>query len=168
MDLNNLQNLKEPVLQVRLPVPKGMDPREVMVVKFSNIIEIDRLEISPVYRRNCEYDFMTKISTLNPILPFFMADIQRLRKIYSDFGLEIPSTTSTAKNALDKERIKLRFIYGEIKFEKLIDATQDFSQIIKILYRKMNLPTRGIEVFIRRNQKDYNGFLVKMKNELHI
>uniref|UniRef100_A0AC35GTM5 Tubulin-specific chaperone E n=1 Tax=Panagrolaimus sp. PS1159 TaxID=55785 RepID=A0AC35GTM5_9BILA len=165
MDLNKLQNLKQLVLQVRLPVPKGMDPREVMVVKFPNIIEIDRLDISPVYRRNCEYDFMTKISTLNPIPPYFMADIQRLQKIYPDFELEIPSKTSTAKNAMDKERIKLRFIYGETKFEKIFDATQDFSQIIKIVCRKLNLPTRGIEVYIRRNQKDYNGF---GENEEHI
>uniref|UniRef100_A0A914QT06 Uncharacterized protein n=1 Tax=Panagrolaimus davidi TaxID=227884 RepID=A0A914QT06_9BILA len=83
MDLNKLQNLKQLVLQVCLPVSKGMDPREIMVVKFPNIIEIDRLDIIPfkdrrtpdgISRSDCEYDFMTKISTINSIPPYFMAD----------------------------------------------------------------------------------------------
>uniref|UniRef100_A0AC34FVF3 Tubulin-specific chaperone E n=1 Tax=Panagrolaimus sp. ES5 TaxID=591445 RepID=A0AC34FVF3_9BILA len=155
MELNKFTNLKQVVLNARLPVPKGMDPREVMVVKFPNITELDRLDISPVFRRNCEYDFMNKISSLNPIPSYFKVDIQRLQKIYPDFVVEIPEPQT---EVLDKETIKLRFIYGETTFEKIFDSTQEFSQIIKIVCRKMKVPTRGIEVYIRRYQENFNGY----------
>ena len=137
-----------------------------MVVKFPNLIELDRLDISPLFRRNCEYDFLRKIASVRPIPSYFKADIQRLISLYPDFAMPDLDDDISPNESTKKESIHLRFACGNSTFEKTFDSTQDFLPIIKTVCRKMKVPSRGVEIYIHRYNESADGQMEELVTHL--